>query len=100
VIEGCYADLVEMCLANCTHLLFLDPGTAACIQNAKRRPWEPHKYANKEAQDANREMLLGWIRDYDDACSRKAHEALFAGFGGRKTTLATREQIAAFTVNR
>lgn len=103
VIEGCYADLAEMCLPTCTELLLLDPGTDACLANARSRPWEPHKYPTKEAQDANLEMLLGWIRDYDtrdDACSRKAHERLFAGFRGAKRHLRSREEIAAFKVDR
>ena len=30
----------------------------ACIANAKQRSWEPHKYASKEAQDANLELLM------------------------------------------
>jgi adenylate kinase family enzyme len=103
VIEGCYADLVEMCLPTCTELLFLDPGVEACLANARARPWEPHKYATKEAQDKNLEMLLGWIRDYDvrgDACSRAAHERVFAGFSGSKVKLASRDAIASFRVVR
>jgi hypothetical protein len=36
------------------------------VANAFSRPWEPHKYLSKEAQDANLEMLMGWIRAYED----------------------------------
>jgi adenylate kinase family enzyme len=99
VIEGCYADLVGVALFRCTRLLFLNPGVHACIANAGARPWEPHKYASKEAQDANLEMLLGWIRDYwtrDDVFSQAAHRALFDGFAGDKLELTSREEIAAF----
>jgi adenylate kinase family enzyme len=98
VIEGCYADLLDGCLARCTRLLFLNPGVDACVANARSRPWEPHKYASKEAQDANLEMLVGWIRDYEtraDTFSLAAHRALFDGFGGEKVELTTREAIAA-----
>ena len=100
MIEGCYADLLALVLARCTRLVFLDPGVDACIANARLRPWEPHKYASKQAQDANLDMLIGWIRDYEtrtDEFSRAAHRALFDGFAGDKTELRSREAIAAFT---
>jgi adenylate kinase family enzyme len=99
VVEGCYADLITVPLPRCTRLLFLDPGVDACVTNARLRPWEPHKYPTKEAQDANLEMLVGWIREYGsraDVFSLAAHRALFAGFSGDKTELTTRESIAAF----
>jgi adenylate kinase family enzyme len=99
VIEGCYADLLEAPLGRCTRLVFLNPGTEACIANARSRPWESHKYASKEAQDANLEMLIGWIRDYEvrrDVFSLGAHRALFDGFVGEKVELTSREAIAAF----
>jgi adenylate kinase family enzyme len=98
VIEGCYADLVEATLPHCTRLLFLNPGIEACIANARLRPWEPHKYPSREAQDANLEMLVGWIRDYEtrrDTFSRDAHRALFDAFGGSKVELTSREAIAS-----
>lgn len=99
VIEGCYADLLDLALPRCTQLVFLDPGLAACIANARSRPWEPHKYASKEAQDANLDMLIGWIRDYEtrrDEFSLAAHRALFDGFAGDKRELTSREAIATF----
>jgi adenylate kinase family enzyme len=99
VIEGCYADLLDLPLARCTQLVFLNPGIAACLANARARPWEPHKYPSKQAQDANLDMLLDWIRDYEtrgDVFSLAAHRALFDGFAGDKHELVTRETIAAF----
>lgn len=99
VIEGCYADLLEAPLPRCTRLVFLDPGIEACVANARARPWEPHKYASKQAQDANLELLIGWIRDYEtrqDVFSRAAHRALLASFAGEKIELRSREAIAAF----
>lgn len=99
VIEGCYADLFEAPLARCTRLVFLNPGIEACVENARRRPWEPHKYPSKAAQDANLDMLIGWIRDYEtraDVFSLGAHRALFDGFVGEKVELVSREEIAAF----
>src|SRR3954471_13017496 len=44
VIEGCYADLLSLVDAPHTTLVFLNPGVEACIENARQRPWEPHKY--------------------------------------------------------
>jgi adenylate kinase family enzyme len=99
VIEGCYADLFDGPLSRCTLALFLNPGTEACVDNARLRPWEPHKYASQEAQDANLPMLVGWIRDYEtrrDEFSLAAHRAIFDGFGGEKRELTSRETIAAF----
>ena len=99
VIEGCYADLLETLLPRCTRLVFLNPGAEACVANARERPWEPHKYASKEAQDANLDMLIGWIRDYGsrrDVFSLGAHRAVVDGFSGDKIELRSREEIAAF----
>jgi adenylate kinase family enzyme len=92
VIEGCYSDLLAVAAARCTRLVFLNPGVDACVANCRTRPWEPHKYATKEAQDANLEMLVGWVRAYatrDDEFSLRAHRALFDGFAGDKVELAS-----------
>lgn len=100
IVEGCYADLAATVLPGATRLVFLDPGVEACVANARARPWEPHKYATKQAQDANLEMLVGWIRDYAtrrDVFSQAAHQALFDRFGGDKVQLTSREAIAAFS---
>lgn len=94
VIEGCYADLLALVLPVCSEIIFLDVPVAACIENAKKRPWEPHKYESKAAQDANLEMLIDWIRQYpnrSDTFSRSAHEALFNQFNGHKSVF-TRNQ--------
>jgi len=99
VIEGCYADLLDVALPRCTKLVFLNPGVEACVANARLRPWEPHKYPSKAAQDANLDMLIGWIRDYEtrrDVFSWAAHRALFDRFAGDKLELRSREAIAAF----
>jgi adenylate kinase family enzyme len=98
VIEGCYADLLEPCLPHCTRLVFLNPGVEACIANARARPWEPHKYPSKQTQDANLEMLIAWIRDYEtraDVFSLQTHRALYNGFRGAKTELKSLPEIAA-----
>jgi len=100
VIEGCYADLVARVAPDGVLLVFLDPGVDACIDNARRRPWEPHKYESKAAQDRNLAMLIEWIRGYDtrtDVLSRGAHRALFEQFIGDKIVLGSREAIDAFS---
>lgn len=97
VIEGCYADLVALAAPRATRLVFLNPGVEACIQNARERPWEPHKYASKEAQDANLAMLIDWIRGYDtrtDELSYSAHRRMFESFAGDKVELTSRDAIA------
>lgn len=98
VIEGCYADLLALPLQSCAQLIFMNPGVEACIQNARSRPWEPHKYPSKEAQDANLEMLIGWIRDYEtrqDEFSLTSHRRLFEGFGGHKHELRSNPTLSA-----
>lgn len=88
VIEGCYAELIEMALPHCTELVFLNPGPDACLANNRRRPWEPHKYASKAAQDAMLDNLDAWVIGYyqrQDSWSYHAHRRLFDAFAGRKS---------------
>jgi len=87
VIEGCYADLLEVAMDAASAVIFLNPSIDTCISNAKNRPWEPHKYTSPEAQDANLSMLLEWIKDYyhrSDEFSYIAHRQLFQAFSGPK----------------
>jgi adenylate kinase family enzyme len=87
VIEGCYADLLELVARDCTEMIFLNPGVDACIKNCRARPWEPHKYASKSAQDENLEMLVEWVREYEtrnDEFSLRSHRRLFDFFSGLK----------------
>lgn len=93
VLEGCYAGLVQAALPFSPLLIWVDPGADACLANARSRPWEPHKYASKEAQADKLEFLLAWIRDYDTRegeLGRGAHEALSQGYPGPKHRLSTR----------
>lgn len=97
VLEGCYADLLEVTLPFATEMVFLNPGTQTCIDNARNRPWEAHKYSTPEAQDANLEMLLDWIRDYDyrkDEFSYVAHRRLFQLFDGQKQEFHSNDRSA------
>ena len=97
VIEGCYADLLALAAPLATELIWLNPDTETCVGHALARPWEPHKYASKAAQDANLPMLIDWIRAYDtreDEFSRKTHAALFEGFSGAKRELTQAETYA------
>ena len=71
-------------------IFFLDLPIEVCIKNAGQRPWEPHKYPSKQAQDQNLEMLTNWIKDYDtrtDSFSKKAHQTLYESFEGKKTRI-------------
>lgn len=88
VVEGCYGDLVEAALPYCSELVFMNPGRAACLENNRRRPWEPHKYASMEAQQSKLQFLLAWVGGYDerdDAMSYACHRRVFDGFAGNKT---------------
>src|SRR3954464_14933536 len=53
VIEGCYSELLKVAAHYCTEVIFLNPGIEACVFNCRARPFEAHKYASPEAQDAN-----------------------------------------------
>lgn len=87
IIEGCYADLLNYVIEHASEIIFLNPGVDACIANCRQRPWEPHKYPSKEAQDANLEMLIAWLREYPtrkDEFSLHAHRELFDNYNGKK----------------
>ncbi len=94
VIEGCYTDLLDMLAVVATELVFLNLSIDQCLENARNRPWEPHKYPSKQAQDANLEMLLGWIAQYEkreDVFSLSAHIEFYEGFSGTKTRILSNE---------
>lgn len=88
VAEGCYGDLVEAALPYCSELVFMNPGLDVCLENNRRRPWEPHKYESMEAQQGKLAFLLEWVAAYytrEDAMSYARHRRLFNGFEGSKT---------------
>jgi adenylate kinase family enzyme len=94
VIEGCYADLLEIVTPKADKVIFLNLPASACVENAKNRPWEPHKYESKKAQDENLDMLIDWISQYtsrNDTFSKVAHEKLFEEFQGKKTMYVSNE---------
>jgi adenylate kinase family enzyme len=87
IVEGCYAGLVESILPYATELRFLNPGIDACVTNCRTRPFEPHKYASMEEQNARLDFLLSWVREYavrDDEYSLAAHRRVFDAFTGLK----------------
>ncbi len=92
VIEGCYADLLSLVLPYADEMFFLNLPVSACIENAKNRPWEPHKYESEAAQNDNLAMLIDWIALYPsrtDTFSQQAHENLYKQFDGKKTMFTT-----------
>jgi adenylate kinase family enzyme len=87
VIEGCYGELVGAASAHCTLLVFLNPGMDACQANNFRRPFEPHKYASLELQNAMLARLQEWVAGYyqrEDAWSYRVHRKIFDAFSGPK----------------
>lgn len=96
VIEGCYSGLLRVAAGYCTELIFLNPGVEACVQNCGARPWEPHKYPSREAQDANLPMLVGWVREYEtreDEFSLREHRRLFDTHEGEKVEYWSNEEV-------
>lgn len=95
VVEGCYADLLELLKPFATEAIFMNLPVYLCQENARNRSWEPHKYESKEAQDSNLAMLLEWIAGYvdrDDSLSYSAHRALYDSFQGKKTEIIGNEE--------
>lgn len=98
VVEGSYGFLAEEACRHATHLAFLNPGVETCLANCRERPWESHKYPDKEAQDANLEMLLEWVGNYeirDDEFSLSAHRRVFDAFQGTKRETTDNHQAHA-----
>lgn len=94
VIEGCYSDLLAMALPSATDMIYMNLPVEQCVENARNRPWEPHKYESKEAQDSNLEMLIDWIRQYAtraDTFSEAAHQRLYEQFTGNKRMITANE---------
>lgn len=95
VIEGCYASLVEVAAKRATEMIFLNPGLETCFENCRARPWEPHKYATKEEQDGNLNLLLDWVAEYEtrtDDCSLREHRAVFDAYDGVKYELQSNQE--------
>lgn len=94
VIEGCYSDLLSMAVPFSNEIIFMNLPAKMCIENAYKRPWEPHKYESKEAQDKNLEMLIAWIGEYSertDTCSEPSHKALYEQYSGDKRMVSGNE---------
>ncbi len=92
VIEGCYSDLLEVALESSNELIFMNLPIESCIENARNRPWEPHKYESKEAQDRNLNMLIDWISQYTertDTFSKASHAALYERYSRKKCMLTS-----------
>jgi len=90
VVEGCYGTLIEVTLRAEPLLIFLNPGLESCIAHCLNRPWESHKYATKQQQDANLGFLLSWVSEYytrDGPMSLRSHQAVFARYPGPKVQL-------------
>ncbi len=95
VIEGCYSDLLDLVITQANKVYFINPGVDTCIENCKKRPWEPHKYSSLEQQNKNLDLLIDWIKDYpnrDDEFSLKAHQNLFDNFDGSKNEYTSNDR--------
>ena len=95
VIEGCYTDLLEMVKDSSTEIIFMNLPVEVCISNARARPWEPHKYESKQAQDNNLEMLINWIGQYterSDTFSYTAHQSFYDNYTGQKKMITQNEK--------
>lgn len=95
VIEGMYSDLVEQLISPQDELIWLDLPLEDCIAHCKARPFEAHKWESAEAQNAFLPRLLEFLPDYyevDTSIGRRAHEAVFAAFGGKKRRITSPQE--------
>ena len=98
VIEGCYGELVEAASSFCSELVFLNPGIETCLKNNLQRPWEPHKYESKDAQDSMLTNLQAWVAGYyerTDDWSHYAHRKIFDSHAGAKREITQTSGVAA-----
>jgi adenylate kinase family enzyme len=98
VVEGCYAELVALTLARRPTLVWLNLGLNVCLENNRKRPWEPHKYASKAEQDKMLAPLLDWVSGYyarDDDWSLQAHARLFEQYEDSKIECGSRVDLPA-----
>ena len=95
VIEGCYTDLLKLSSPRASEAIFMNLSIDQCIENARNRPWEPHKYKTKKDQDNNLSMLIEWISQYrkrDDMFSFRSHTKFYESFTGMKS-MRTKNEI-------
>ena len=88
IIEGCYGDLIDAALTDCTDLRFVNPGIDACVANCQRRHSDWRILRRSEDERSPLEKLLPWVRDYeqrDDEFALARHRAIFDRFDGLKT---------------
>lgn len=99
VIEGGYSDLLSLVADKANYMIFLNPDVDVCIQHCHARPWEPHKYATKQEQDNNLDMLINWVKEYEhreDEFSLKSHLQLYENFSGHKQEIKSEEYELSF----
>jgi adenylate kinase family enzyme len=99
VVEGCYEDLVTATFPWRPHLIWLDPGEAACLAHCRQRPFEAHKHSNPAEQEARLAFLLTWVSDHyqnSGPMSRLAHQTCFEAYDGPKSHLRTPAEASAF----
>ena len=92
IIEGCYADIIELVLPDCEELIFLNPGVEVCIAHCRARPWEPEKFSSHHEQAENLANLIEWVRCYEtrtDEYGLRRHRELYESFWGNKREFKT-----------
>ncbi len=97
VIEGGYSDLLSIVTNETNKLVFLNISKETCINNCKKRPWEPHKYDSMEEQNKNLNMLINWVKEYyerNDEFSFVSHIKLYKEFSGNKVEYTSNQKIA------
>lgn len=95
VAEGSYADLAEALCAHADAVVHLDPPLEVVLAHQAARPWEPHKYADRDEQARRLPALLDWTRSYGaraDRFGRAAHQRVVERFRGVTVVASTPTQ--------
>ena len=100
IIEGCYGDVAERLLDLNPMLLFLDIPVDECVAHCRARPFEAHKFESLQAQAAQLEFLLDWVRAYPERAGplgRDAHVAVHERHPGPRMRLVSQLAVAQFS---
>lgn len=84
VIEGNYADLLELICPAANEMIFLDVPAAQCLANIASKPPAPTSAEFPDRQQIRDLICRYHDRDNHNHCSRHAHDRLFENFGGHK----------------
>lgn len=98
VIEGCYGDVAQGMQHHEPNLVFLDVPVEECVAHCRTRPFEAHKFETPQAQAAQLEFLVDWVRAYPERAGplgRRAHQAVLDAHPGPRFRITSASEVAS-----